>query len=252
MPSSISSSGKIYDLVGVGFGAATLSVAIALHERDALTNTIFLEYQSQAGWRPFTRHATPRMGTSFMNDLITLENPRSKFTFLNYLHATNQLVAFTNVAKMQPSREIYAEYLRWCAGYFQPHVAFEKQVIGIDAVMNSTGLVEGWNVLFEDVQTGGKSSIAAKQILCAVGLQPKIPQFLTNPDIPRSVVHSSAALEAIPVVLGDKRVRQRIAIIGNSPDAAEVFSHLHGIHGDHQVHWFTEGAFLKGSDDTPL
>lgn len=252
MSSLTSSKGQTFDLVCIGFGAASLSVAVALEENQALANTLFLECQTQAEWKPLHHLATQRMGMSFLSDLITLENPRSNFSFINYLHETNQLIAFINVSKLQPSREAYTEYLRWCASHFQSHVVFGKRVVAISAVQNSTGMVAEWNLRFEDVQTGVKTSITTKQVLCAVGLQPNIPQYLSNPEMPGSVVHSSLALKVIPAVLKDNSARRRFAIVGNGANAAEVFNHLHNIHGDHEVHWFTEGTLLKGSDETPL
>merc|ERR1711939_660796 len=78
------------DLVCIGFGITALSIAIALHERQSLDNTLFLESQPQSSWKPCPDIPATRLRTSFLNDLITSENPRSKFTFMNYLQATNR------------------------------------------------------------------------------------------------------------------------------------------------------------------
>jgi L-ornithine N5-monooxygenase len=242
------SQGQTLDLVCVGFGTAAISVAIALQENQALANTLFLDCQRETEWKPLHQPAASRMSTSLFNDLITLENPCSRFSFINYLHKTDQLVTFTNVSQLQPTRDAYTDYLRWCASHFQPHVAFGRRAIAIHGVHKSTGLIAEWSVRFEDVDTGEKTSVLAKQVLCAVGLQPRIPQYLSNCELRSSVVHSSSALDAIPVVLKDRSARRKFAIVGNGADAAGVFSHLHGIHGDHEVHWYTEGTVLKGSD----
>lgn len=256
MPSSsaisAASTGSTRDLVCIGFGASALSLAIGLQERQGLTNTVFLEQQPQASWKPCHSLISPRMKTSFLSDLVTSENPRSKFTFISYLHATNQLITYTNSGRIAPSRPMFADYLKWCARQFETHVSFGTRVMGVTPRNGVNGLLDGWNVLYEDISTGQRGSIRTRQIVCAAGLQPKLPDVLLNQSVRPRVVHSSEALEAISDALKEKRRVPTIAIVGNNGHAAEVFLHLHGIHGNHNVHWFTQKLDLRGNDETPL
>jgi L-ornithine N5-oxygenase len=244
--------GLTYDLVCIGFGASALSLAIALKERQSIASTVFLEQQPQASWKPCHSLISPRMKTSFLNDLVTSENPRSKFTFVSYLHATNQLVTYTNSGRIAPSRPMFADYLKWCAKHFASHVSFGNRVVAVTPRHGTKGLLEGWNVLYEDVLTGQRGSITTLQVVCAAGLQRKIPTVLSTQSVRPRVVHSSEALEAIAEVLKDKRRVASIAVVGNNSHAAEIFVYLHGIHGNHNVHWFTERSELKGNDETTL
>ncbi|EXJ83974.1 hypothetical protein A1O3_04641 [Capronia epimyces CBS 606.96] len=259
------------DLVCVGFGASALSIAVALHERRALDKTVFLERQPEETWTPgsCSDSTSPasrgRLRTSFLNDLVTSENPRSKFTFMNYLHATDRLVVYANSSQLHPSREMYADYLRWCAASFQHQVSFGKQAKSISPVSvparerdgPGPGPVRAWNVVFVDVATGRQDSIVANQVICAVGLQHYIPTSLSSlgPGLSPSsgpVVHAAESLPRIAAVLRATGGEARLAIVGDGQTAAELFDHLHGIRADHQVVWFTQDPVLRATDDTPF
>ncbi len=240
------------DLVCIGFGITALSIAIALHERQSLDNTLFLESQPQSSWKPCPDIPATRLRTSFLNDLITSENPRSKFTFMNYLQATNRLVVYANSSHLCPSRELFSGYLRWCADRLQARKGFQKQVNSITPVANAAGAVSCWKVSVSDMVTGKQDVLVTKQLICSMEPQPKIPAILSRANIGPSLAHSTDTLDAVPSMLKKTAGRARIAIIGDGQSAAEVFEYVQSIWGHHQAVWFTEDAVLRGSDSTPL
>ncbi|KIX08838.1 uncharacterized protein Z518_03495 [Rhinocladiella mackenziei CBS 650.93] len=240
------------ELVCIGFGTTALSVAIALHERKSIDKTWFLESQPQARWKPNARIPSERLRTSFLNDLVTSENPRSKFTFLNYLHSTNQLIAYANSSQLCPSREMFTDYLRWCAACFQDQVKFNKCATAVLPLRRKDGPVELWKVVYSDSETRQQSSVAAKQVVIAVGNQPRIPHLLSTFNIRPRVVHSSECLDVIPSVLSATGGKSRLAVVGDGQNAADVFHYLQGIREDHQVTWFTRDPVLQGMDETPF
>jgi L-ornithine N5-oxygenase len=241
-----------FDLVCVGFGATSLALAVALEERRPKDQRVlFLESQSRATWRPCTDNGvSSRLRTPFLDDLVTSENPRSRFTFLNYLRVTGRLVFYANDSQICPAREMFADYLRWCASFFDDKVQYGQRVT---AVVPSTSdkKVEGWKVAYVD-SNGQKGFVTAKQVVCAVGNVPKTPAPLASPQFQSQVVHSSDCQEAIASLLKARSGSCRLAIVGDGQAAAEVFDHLHGIRGDHHVTWFTRDSVLRGGDQTPL
>ena len=52
---------------------------------------------------------------SFLKDLVTLRNPRSQFSFVNFLHATGRLDEFINLGSFTPYRLEISDYLSWVA-----------------------------------------------------------------------------------------------------------------------------------------
>ena len=107
---------EIQDLICIGFGPASLAIAVALH--DALENgnpvlstrtpkIRFLERQRQFAWHAGMLLPGTKMQITFVKDLATLRNPRSEFTFLNYLHRKGRLAVFTNLGTFLQQR-LYA------------------------------------------------------------------------------------------------------------------------------------------------
>ncbi len=119
--------GDMHDLICVGFGPASLAIGIALQDHLEQSDTpweskpkiAFIERQPNFAWHAGMQIPGAKMQISFVKDLATFRNPRSRFTFLNYLWSHGRLVQFTNLGTFLPSRLEYQEYLRWCAEQFK-------------------------------------------------------------------------------------------------------------------------------------
>ncbi|KIW37218.1 uncharacterized protein PV06_10567 [Exophiala oligosperma] len=252
MVSSTQYNSEALDLICIGFGVTALSLAVALHEKKSLDNALFLETQPQSSWKPYPDIPSERLRTSFLNDLITSENPRSRFTFMNYLHATNRLIVYANSSRITPSRELFAEYLRWCADNLHVRKEFSKKVDKIVPVKNSTGRVSSWKVFFVDVATGKLEVAEAKQVICATEPEPRVPAILSQAHVRPVVAHSTETLEVVPASLKRTGGRGRIAIVGDGQSAAEVFDYVQSIRGDHQTIWYTRENVFRTSDGSPF
>jgi L-ornithine N5-oxygenase len=242
----------VHDLICIGFGKTAIALAVALKEKNAMANTIFLERQSETTWTPSANLPSERIRTTFLNDLITSENPRSRFTFLNYLHATNQLVVYANSSHIHPSRELFTEYLRWCAAQTSSLVSFGKQVVSVAGVKNETDLISTWAVTVVDRASAREDVLYAKQVVCTVGVQEKVPKVLSHPSLEGLVLQSSSCQERLLAMLRGTESTKHFAIIGNGQKAAEVFAFIQEIWGKHSATWFTESDVLSGAHDSQL
>jgi lysine/ornithine N-monooxygenase len=124
---------QVYDLVGVGLGPSNLSLAILAEESvengsDAPTS-LFLEKKSDPRWIG-DDHLDGMMLSEFYLDLVTPVNPRSRFTFLNYLFEHNRLSNFLSAGIVFPSRREYADYFRWISSNLK-NIAMDSLVTGI-------------------------------------------------------------------------------------------------------------------------
>ena len=101
----------------VGFGPAALAQAVALYEqKGAPNNVLILDKSSRFSWRGKNLpNGRAKMRTNMMQDLVTIRNPTSEFTFVNYLWATENLVGYTNLGLINPPRQLFDMYLEWCA-----------------------------------------------------------------------------------------------------------------------------------------
>lgn len=220
-----------YDIVCVGFGPAGLSLAIALHEQPKAQRVLFIERGKSFSWRGDRLSVNGnQMRTNLLQDLVTLRDPSSKFTFLNYLHSTNHLVGYTNLGYTNPPRELFALYLDWCAAHINElgWVQYGQEVEGVEALYGNSGSgVSHWKVTTRDSTTNQASSVLAKKVVVAAGLQPKLPQSLvplsTTSD---NVAHASLFKYKLPQMfqMADKPLN--IAIVGGDNEAVEAFSTL--------------------------
>ncbi|KAL2759289.1 hypothetical protein ACRALDRAFT_1060616 [Sodiomyces alcalophilus JCM 7366] len=253
----------VHDLVCVGFGPASLAVAVALHDSIAAKTqlfeeegrqpkVLFLEKQHRFSWHAGMLLPGAKMQISFIKDMATLRDPRSHFTFLNYLHCAGRLVEFTNLSTFLPSRVEYEDYLRWCASHFDDVVQYQRQVVSVspDRKAESGKPVEIFTVTSRDVNTGELSTVRARHVLIAVGGQPLIPYSL--PASHPRVVHSSRYAHLVPQILKNPTAPYRVAVVGAGQSAAEIFNNVQQLYPNSETSLIMRSEFLKPSDDSPF
>ncbi|KAM7189924.1 L-ornithine N(5)-monooxygenase [Naviculisporaceae sp. PSN 640] len=245
----------IHDLICVGFGPASLAIAIALHDTMEAgkmaesPKVLFLEKQSQFAWHAGMLLPGARMQISFIKDLASLRDPRSHFTFLNYLHKNDRLVQFTNLSTFLPARVEYEDYLRWCARHFNDVVRYQNEVVSITPAQGE-GPLKIFTVTSRDNSTGALSTYRAKNVIVAVGGQASIPKPLPakNPQ----VIHSSQYASLVPKILSDASRPYSVAVVGAGQSAAEIFNNVQNLYPNSKTYMVMRSEFLKPSDDSPL
>jgi len=246
---------EVHDLVCIGFGPASMSVAIALHDSmEAGTITeqpkvLFLEKQADFAWHAGMLLPGAHMQISFIKDLASLRDPRSNFTFLNYLHKNNRLIDFTNLDTFLPARAEFEDYLRWCARHFDDVVRYQNDVVAVTPIQED-GPLKTFEVTSRNTQTGEISTYLARNVLLAVGGQPNIPAVMPAKH-PR-VIHSSQYAYMAPKILNDLSRPYRVAVIGAGQSAAEIFSNVQNTYLNSKTYMIMRSEFLKPSDDSPL
>ncbi len=256
---------QVHDLICVGFGPASLAIAIALHDalevqdRSSLwalngrtPNVVFLEKQRHFAWHPGMLLEGARMQITFVKDMATLRNPRSAFTFLNYLHNKGRLVPFTNLSTFLPQRIEFENYLKWCAGWFDDVVQYGQEVLSIAPDFQSfeQKYITRFQVTYRDVRTGLLSSLRTRHAVIAVGGSGTIP--LPFPQNDPRIIHSSQYAAVTPRFLENRDQEYRIAVIGSGQSAAEIFDDLHSRYPNSRTSLIIKGAALRPSDDSPF
>jgi len=210
----------IYDIVGVGFGPSNLALAIALAEHNAgpgePVTAHFLERQPRFGWHRGMLIDTATMQVSFLKDLVTMRNPTSEFSFLNYLHAADRLVDFINHKNLFPLRVEFHDYFEWAAAKVDDVVSYGTEVVSV------TPVYDGAEVVYFDVEASDGSSLRARNLVMGTGLRPQLPEGVaTGPRI----WHNSELLFRIE---GLKNADpKRFVVVGAGQSAAEVAALLH-------------------------
>ncbi|EME77239.1 uncharacterized protein MYCFIDRAFT_60092 [Pseudocercospora fijiensis CIRAD86] len=254
-------SSELQDLVCIGFGPASLSIAIALHDKfessssspqHAPPRVRFLEKQETFAWHAGMLLPGAKMQITFLKDLATLRDPRSEFTFLNYLREKGRLVAFTNLGSFLPLRREYEDYMRWCAGRFGEVVDYGQRGEGVEVggVNAETGEVQDFRVVSVDVRTRERRVLRAKHVVIAAGGRPNFLECL--PEKHPRVLHSSQYATHVHKVFPDGTRPRRVAVIGGGQSAAECWHDVPSRFPGSQSVLLIRGAALKPSDDSPF
>ncbi|MFZ3280407.1 MULTISPECIES: lysine N(6)-hydroxylase/L-ornithine N(5)-oxygenase family protein [unclassified Pseudomonas] len=242
------------DLIGIGFGPSNLALAIALQEQAGLLNrgysALFLDKQIDYRWHGNTLVSQSELQISFLKDLVTLRNPTSPYTFVNYLLQQGRLVDFINLGTFYPCRLEYNDYLRWVAESFNRQSAYGQTVTAVEPV-NNQGKVELLQVCSHDAQ-GREHKRLARSIVLSTGGTPRIPRQFLRLRGDRRVFHHSQYLERMAEQQCARHEPMRIAVIGGGQSAAEAFIDLNDSYPSVQVDMITRAAVLKPADDSPF
>lgn len=245
-----------YDLIGIGFGPANLSVAIALEEANVQGHDLkccFIERKPKFEWHGDMLLDGTRMQISFLKDLVTLRNPASSYSFVNYLHQHDRLNAFINMSTFQPTRVEFNDYLQWAAKRLSTDVHYGQEVISIEPAELSDDGTQ-WVCITSKNERGRTTQRLAKNIIVAVGGTPKLPSEFPELDVLQktpSITHSSRYKgwrnEFVKTL--DK---PRIGIIGAGQSAAEIFVDLVGHHPDGEIEIINRERSIHPADDSPF
>ncbi len=130
----------VHDLIGVGFGPSNIALAIALQERaqaQGALEVLFLDKQGDYRWHGNTLVSQSELQISFLKDLVSLRNPTSPYSFVNYLHKHDRLVDFINLGTFYPCRMEFNDYLRWVASHFQEQSRYGEEVLRIEPMLSA-------------------------------------------------------------------------------------------------------------------
>ncbi|SDK10063.1 lysine N(6)-hydroxylase/L-ornithine N(5)-oxygenase family protein [Streptomyces indicus] len=223
------------DLVGIGIGPSNLSLAALAHPLTEL-RTAFYEQRPGFQWHPGLLIEGATLQVPFLADLVTLADPTSPWSFLNYQREQQRLFPFYFAEKFHIQRAEYDAYCRWVAGQL-PGLHFGHQV---DAVR--------WNperalfeVDFTQLDAEGEAEALGRtytrNVVLGVGTAPHVPEplkpLVEAPGVP--VIHAADYLEHRDTLLA----AGHITVIGSGQSGAEIFLDLLKSRpvGAEKLHW---------------
>lgn len=219
---------SVFDLVGIGFGPANLALAATIEEeREAAgarpVKGVFLEMKPGYAWHPGMMIDGALVQLSFLKDLVTLRNPQSRFTFLNYLRHRGRLDKFINLRNFYPTRVEFNDYFAWVAEQVADQVRYGRQVTAVVPMIDEDR-IELLKVRAKNLATGAEEEYTTRNLVVATGGVPAVPPGVTLPLGPR-VFHSQHFLERIGR-FDDRGGRYRFVVVGSGQSAAEIFEYL--------------------------
>lgn len=199
------------DVLGVGFGPANLSLAIAMQEDSPGTAAFFLEAEADPVWQGGLLLDGSNMQNHPNRDLVTLRNPRSHYSFLNYLFEEGRLIEHLNLPMEFPLRKEYAKYIKWAANQLREQVRFGARVTGV-----ATADVDGAPAYV--VSTSDGATHRGRSLVLGTGRTPFVPSPFDALDSSR-VCHLTRYLPTVRSLSSEPR---SVAVIGGSQSAVEI------------------------------
>lgn len=210
-------------LLAIGAGPANLALAVALEELApewVSKDTLILEQQDSVVWQRGMLLPWTQTQVSFLKDLVTLRNPRSQYSFINYLHSAGRLDDFINLSTFTPYRLEMSRYLEWVAGSLRNvRIAYGRRCDSITPIRSPAGSVNEWLVRLADSQ-----EITCQDLVIGVGRDPHIPSSIAH--LPGEyVIHSTEFSSRVAEL--DPDAALHVVVIGGAQSAAEMLWATH-------------------------
>jgi len=228
------------DLVGVGIGPCNLSLAALAHPLAEL-DAVFYEQRPGFDWHPGLLIDGATIQVPFLADLVTLADPASHWSFLNYLKARDRLFPFYFAERFHIRRAEYDAYCRWVAESL-PGLCFSHQV---DAVRWNSER-DLFEVDFTRLDAEGEAESLGRtytrNVVLGVGTVPYVPDplkpLVESPGVP--VIHAADYLDHREAFLA----AEHVTVVGSGQSGAEVFLDLlrNRPAGREKVHWIGRSA----------
>ena len=233
------------ELLAIGAGPSNLGLAVALEELapEIAADTLIVERSRQIQWQHGLLLPWAKSQVSFLKDLVTLRNPRSRFSFLTFLHATGRLDEFVNMGSFTPYRLEISAYLDWVAASL-PGVRIElcRECVGLEPVRDASGGLTGWLATLADGDTVG-----SRYLVIGTGRDANIPEPLAG--LPEArVVHSTRYRQRVAGMAADRP--HRVVLVGSSQSSAEVYRALRDDLPGSDVTWVMRSIGLTADMST--
>ncbi|MFF7307760.1 SidA/IucD/PvdA family monooxygenase [Streptomyces sp. NPDC008137] len=213
---------RTHDFVGIGLGPFNLGLACLTEPIDALDG-VFLESKPDFEWHAGMFLDGAHLQTPFMSDLVTLADPTSPYSFLNYLKEKGRLYSFYIRENFYPLRVEYDDYCRWAANK-------------LSSIRFGTTVTE---VRYEDdlyvVHTEAGDVYRARRLVLGTGTPPYIPEACR--DLGGDFLHNSRYLSH----KAELQQKDSITLVGSGQSAAEIYYDLLSeidVHG-YRLNWVT-------------
>ena len=164
----------IHDILGVGIGPFGLGLA-ALSEPLDDVDAIFLDQRPEFRWHRGMMIEGSTIQVPFLADLVTMADPTSPYSFLNFLKERRRLYPFYIRESFYPLRAEFDEYCRWVAAQLDT-LRWNRRVV---SVTREEGV---FTALAEVADDSGSivttETYRARHLVLGVGTQPVLPPAL--------------------------------------------------------------------------
>ncbi len=242
---------RCHDVLCIGFGPANLALAIVIEEEGHDLDVRFLEARPGPSWQSAMMLDGSDIQNHPVRDLVSLRNPRSRYSFINYLFEHGRLIEHLNVPMEFPLRKEYAQYVSWVASHFSRLVDYNAHVTGVSISRDA-----GDRPVYT-VTTSTGETLQARALVIGTGRAPYIPEPFDAVDSPR-VFHLTRYLPALRELAESGVTGQAdrwpgaVTIIGGSQSAVELTLDLARRFPRARVTTLVRSLTLRQKDTSPF
>ncbi|CAG8999848.1 MAG: L-lysine N6-monooxygenase [Candidatus Celerinatantimonas neptuna] len=209
----------IYDFVAIGIGPFNLGLACLSAPIDELKG-VFLDKRPSFDWHPGLLFEDAHLQTPFMSDLVTLADPTSPFSFLNYIKQQGRMYSFYIRENFFLLRNEYNQYCQWATSkLFNLHFNTEVSHVDYDE-QQQCYVIHCHSTLDRTFKT-----YYARKLVLGTGPKPYVPPCCDDwvKDTPSApMIHASDYLHRKETLQRQKS----ITVVGSGQSAAEIFLDL--------------------------
>lgn len=232
----------VYDFVGIGIGPFNLGLACLSEPVEGL-NGVFLDQNPGFDWHTGMMLESAHLQTPFMADLVTLADPTSPYSLLNYMKQKGKLYSFYIREDFFLMRKEYNQYCQWaCAQLSNLRWNTRVDYVSYDAEQ------EYYRVRAVDTVSGQTQEWLARRLVLGTGPAAWLPEC-SQPHRER-ITHSSEYL-VNKAALQQKR---SVTVLGSGQSAAEIYYDLLSDidRFDYQLNWITRAPRFYPLEYTKL
>lgn len=240
-----------FDLVGVGLGPFNLGLAALAQPLvdSGELSAVFFDKRPGFAWHPGMMLEESTIQVPFLADLVTMADPTSEYSFLNFLKHSGRLHQFYIRENFFPLRREYSQYCAWVNSRLSTtHWGTEVLAVSPAPAILRERTGARWLL---DLSDGRQ--VLARHVVNGVGTEPFAPPELSGAlratDSPRAV-HSADYLSA----RGFLRKAESVTVIGSGQSAAEIYADLlpAAVAGGRRVDWLTRSPRFFPMEYTKL
>ncbi|GAA1539718.1 lysine N(6)-hydroxylase/L-ornithine N(5)-oxygenase family protein [Streptomyces albidochromogenes] len=211
------------DFIGIGLGPFNLGLACLTEPIEELDG-LFLETKPNFEWHAGMFLDGAHLQTPFMSDLVTMADPTSPYSFLQYLKESGRLYSFYIRENFYPLRTEYNDYCHWAAAKLS-NIRFNQTVAAVEYDAES----ELYTVRTQD------TTYRARHVVLGTGTPPYIPDACQ--DLGGDFIHNSRYVQSKEAL----QAKKSITLVGSGQSAAEIYYDLLSeidVHG-YRLNWVT-------------
>jgi L-ornithine N5-oxygenase len=237
--------GAIHDVIGLGFGPAGIALAVAIDDAEEALHpdvppmrALFLERSPSAVWQPGLLLPGSDIQHHFLRDLASPRDPRSRYSFANYLKEHDRLHAF-GLFTGAVSRAEWSDYMQWAAREVRQPAQYRREVMGVTPVQEEDRVV-ALRIHSRDPVTGQRSEHVGRNLVVSTGHIPYLPEPFRQA-LGERVFHSQRFLDRIEPLAAAGRP-SNLVVVGGGQTAAEVIMYLAQRFPSAHIHSVSRGS----------